>query len=101
MRVLLITNDYPPKPGGIQQYLGNLVAAFGGEVRVAAPADEGDDPRVVRHERTFLWPTRPVRRLAGGADRRPLPPTCCCSGRPTPWRWRGPPCAKPPASPTR
>jgi phosphatidylinositol alpha-1,6-mannosyltransferase len=61
VRVLLITNDYPPKPGGIQQYLGNLVAAFGEEVRVAAPADEGDDPRVVRHERTFLWPTRPVR----------------------------------------
>lgn len=62
MRVLLITNDYPPKPGGIQQYLGNLVAAFDGVVQVAAPADEGDDPRVVRHERTFLWPTRPVRR---------------------------------------
>jgi len=61
VRVLLITNDYPPKPGGIQQYLGNLVAAFAGEVRVAAPADEGDDPRVVRHERSFLWPTRPVR----------------------------------------
>lgn len=61
MRVLLITNDYPPKPGGIQQYLGNLVAAFDGEVRVAAPADEGDDPRVVRHEKTFMWPSRPVR----------------------------------------
>ena len=62
MRVLLITNDYPPKPGGIQQYLGNLVAAFGGDIRVAAPADEGDDSRVVRHERPFMWPTRPVRR---------------------------------------
>jgi phosphatidylinositol alpha-1,6-mannosyltransferase len=62
MRVLLITNDYPPKPGGIQQYLGNLVAAFGGEVRVAAPADEGDDPRVVRNDKTFMWPSRPVRR---------------------------------------
>jgi len=62
VRVLLITDDYPPKPGGIQQYLGNLMAAFGGAVLVAAPADEGDDPRVVRHERPFLWPTRPVRR---------------------------------------
>ena len=25
MRLLLVTNDYPPKAGGIQQYLGNLV----------------------------------------------------------------------------
>ncbi|MBN2113565.1 MAG: glycosyltransferase family 4 protein [Acidimicrobiia bacterium] len=62
MRVLLVTNDYPPKPGGIQQYLGNLVAAFWGEVRVLAPADEGDDSRVVRHPRPFMWPTRSVRR---------------------------------------
>jgi phosphatidylinositol alpha-1,6-mannosyltransferase len=62
VRVLLITNDYPPKPGGIQQYLGNLVAAFPGDVQVAAPADEGDDPRVVRHEKAFMWPSRPVRR---------------------------------------
>lgn len=61
MRILLITNDYPPKPGGIQQYLGNLVGALSAEVRVAAPADEGDDPRVVRHERSFLWPTREIR----------------------------------------
>jgi len=73
VRVLLITNDYPPKPGGIQQYLGNLVAAFEGEVRVAAPADEGDDPRVVRHEKPFLWPTRAVREWLEGqaADFRP------------------------------
>lgn len=62
MRVLLVTNDYPPKPGGIQQYLGNVVAAFPGEVRVLAPADQGDDPGVVRHPRPFMWPTRAVRR---------------------------------------
>ncbi|MBM3695195.1 MAG: glycosyltransferase family 4 protein [Actinobacteria bacterium] len=62
MRVLLVTNDYPPKPGGIQQYLANVVAAFPGEVRVLAPADSGDDPRVVRHRRPFMWPTRAVRR---------------------------------------
>ena len=62
MRVLLVTNDYPPKPGGIQQFLGNLVAVFPGEVRVLAPADEGDDPGVVRHSQPFLWPTRAVRR---------------------------------------
>ena len=73
MRVLLVTNDYPPKPGGIQQYLGNVVAAFGGEVRVLAPADEGADPRVVRHPRPFMWPTRSVRRWVESqvADYRP------------------------------
>jgi phosphatidylinositol alpha-1,6-mannosyltransferase len=62
VRVLLVTNDYPPKPGGIQQYLGNVVAAFPGEVRVLAPADEGADLRVVRHPRPFMWPTPGVRR---------------------------------------
>ena len=31
MRLLLITNDYPPKPGGIQMYLQNFVDAFPGE----------------------------------------------------------------------
>jgi phosphatidylinositol alpha-1,6-mannosyltransferase len=66
VRVLLVTNDYPPKPGGIQQYLGNLVAAFPGEVQVLAPADDGDDPQVVRHQRPFMWPTRPVRRWVEG-----------------------------------
>jgi len=73
VRVLLVTNDYPPKPGGIQQYLGNLVAAFRGEVRVLAPADEGDDPRVVRYPRPFMWPTRSVRRwvAAQAAEFRP------------------------------
>lgn len=61
MRVLLVTNDYPPKPGGIQQYLGNLVAAYPDPIRVLAPADEGDDPGVMRGDRAFMWPTRRVR----------------------------------------
>ncbi len=61
MRVLVVTNDYPPKPGGIQQYLGNLTAAIAGEVRILAPADQGSDPRVVRNRRRFMWPTRRVR----------------------------------------
>jgi len=64
MRLLIITNDFPPKPGGIQQYLGNLADALAGEVRILAPADEGDDPRVVRDRRSFMWPTRRVRRWA-------------------------------------
>ncbi len=39
MRLLVVTNDYPPKAGGIQQYLGNLVDAYPHDVRVLAPAD--------------------------------------------------------------
>lgn len=63
MRVLLVTNDFPPKPGGIQQYLGNLVEGFTGELRVLAPAHDGaaDDPRVVRSDSTFMWPNGRVR----------------------------------------
>jgi phosphatidylinositol alpha-1,6-mannosyltransferase len=64
MRILLVTNDYPPKPGGIQQYLGGLVAAIDAEVRVLAPRHAGaaEDPRVFRGHRRFLWPTRRTRR---------------------------------------
>ncbi len=60
MRILLVTNDFPPKPGGIQQYLGSLVAALDADVRVLAPADRGDDPSIIRHRRRFMWPTRSV-----------------------------------------
>ena len=60
MRLLVITNDYPPKPGGIQQYLGNLVAAWPDPVHVIAPAAESthDAGRVSRAEAAFMWPTR-------------------------------------------
>jgi phosphatidyl-myo-inositol dimannoside synthase len=62
MRVLLVTNDYPPDPGGIQQYLRGWVQAFPGEVRVLAPRANGSDDGVVRHRRGFMWPTGSVRR---------------------------------------
>jgi phosphatidylinositol alpha-1,6-mannosyltransferase len=58
MRLLLVTNDYPPKPGGIQQYLGNLVAHYPYESLVLAPGggeaptEEGVARRAVR----FMWP---------------------------------------------
>jgi len=64
MRVLLVTNDYLPKPGGIQQYLGGLVAALPAEVLVLAPRDDrvdGPEFGVHRDRRRFLWPTRRVR----------------------------------------
>ena len=64
MRLLLISNDYLPKPGGIQQYLGNLVERYDGPVQVIAPRDDGAarDAQVVRHRRRFMWPTRKTRR---------------------------------------
>jgi len=63
VRLLLVTNDFPPKPGGIQQYLAGLVDAWPGEVRVLAPAHPGADtsPGVVRGHRRFMWPTRRTR----------------------------------------
>jgi phosphatidylinositol alpha-1,6-mannosyltransferase len=63
MRLLLITNDFPPKPGGIQAYLGDLVDAYPDPVLVLGPADPGtpaDQPGVRRSDRRFMWPTRRV-----------------------------------------
>ncbi len=63
MRVLLITNDYPPRPGGIQQYLSNLVRHSTASIRVLAPADPeaSEEPHVVRSGWGFMWPTPRVR----------------------------------------
>jgi phosphatidylinositol alpha-1,6-mannosyltransferase len=62
VRLLLITNDYPPKPGGIQQYLGNVIAAYPDEWHVIAPADPAarPDDRVSRSSSAFMWPTPAV-----------------------------------------
>lgn len=64
MKILLVTNDYPPKAGGIQQYLRGWVRHFPGEVRVLAPRDDDDDDgdEVIRDRSRFMWPTRRVRR---------------------------------------
>jgi len=63
MRILLVTNDYPPKPGGIQQYLAGLVASLDADIRILAPRDGGEAPgEVHRGRRRFMWPTRAVRR---------------------------------------
>jgi len=82
-RVLLVTNDFPPRPGGIQSYLGEfvgrLVAAGSHSVLVYAPqwkgADAFDDSaeaagyRVMRHPGTLMLPGPAVdarmRRLIG------------------------------------
>lgn len=68
MRVLLITNDFPPRPGGIQQYLSNLVKHSSACFRVLAPDHPGApaEPRVVRSGWKFMWPTSRVREWIAG-----------------------------------
>ncbi|MFW0791701.1 glycosyltransferase family 4 protein [Gordonia sp. CPCC 205333] len=73
-RTLLITNDFPPRPGGIQSYLENLVDLLPPEnVVVYAPRWRGTthqdfDARaaytVVRHRTTLMLPTPFVARRA-------------------------------------
>ena len=71
-RVLLVSNDFPPRPGGIQSYLAELVSrlAATGEhtVTVYAPRWKGADAfdahtagyRVVRHRGTLMLPVPSV-----------------------------------------
>nr|WP_212763361.1 glycosyltransferase family 4 protein [Gordonia araii] len=73
-RTLLITNDFPPRPGGIQSYLQNLVDRLPPEqVVVYAPRwrgrshiefDERVPYTVVRHPTTLMLPTPLVARRA-------------------------------------
>ncbi len=92
MRVLLVTNDYPPKPGGIQQYLGNIVDHTAHDIRVLAPLDERalSDRRVVRHpSRRFMWPTPKVQRWIE-AEARTFAAEVMVFGAPTPLASAGP-----------
>ena len=59
MRALLVTNDYPPKAGGIQQYLSNLVGYSGSTLKVLAADDPAaaPEPHVVRGRARYLLPT--------------------------------------------
>lgn len=73
-RVLLVTNDFPPRPGGIQCYLEELVRRIAGsgrhDVTVYAPQWKGADAfdeaarsagyQVVRHPGTLMLPGRAV-----------------------------------------
>ncbi|NIA24952.1 MAG: glycosyltransferase [Gammaproteobacteria bacterium] len=61
MRVLVVTNDFPPSPGGIQRYVGDLLRHVPWEVHVAAPShpEAFSDTLVSRYERA-LTPTRRV-----------------------------------------
>jgi phosphatidylinositol alpha-1,6-mannosyltransferase len=71
-RTLLITNDFPPRAGGIQSYLHELARRLPqGELVVYAPAAAGSVPhdadapyRVIRHSRPLMLPTHDVLRGA-------------------------------------
>ncbi|MFF0817008.1 glycosyltransferase family 4 protein [Rhodococcus sp. NPDC003318] len=73
-RTLLVTNDFPPRPGGIQSYLQSLTAALPADrLVVYAPRWRGDSHtrfdaaqpfEVVRHPTTLMVPTPLVARRA-------------------------------------
>ncbi|KAF0842502.1 glycosyltransferase family 4 protein [Nocardia caishijiensis] len=73
-RTLLVTNDFPPRPGGIQSYLQALTQQLPPEdLVVYAPRWRGDSHekfdatqkfRVVRHPTTLMLPTPAVIRRA-------------------------------------
>jgi len=55
MRVLIVTNDYPPAAGGIQRYIADLIERVPWDVHVIAPrAEAPHDPRVIRYDRALL-----------------------------------------------
>jgi phosphatidylinositol alpha-1,6-mannosyltransferase len=73
MRLLIVTNDYPPKPGGIQMYLKNLVEAYPDAAHIVAPADPDADSQemgVTRGSSTYMLPTRETARTIAEAAER-------------------------------
>ena len=78
-RTLLVTNDFPPRPGGIQSYLQALVSRLPAEdLVVYAPRWRGDSHiqydakqsfEVVRHSTTLMLPTPDVARRAASLVR--------------------------------
>jgi phosphatidyl-myo-inositol dimannoside synthase len=69
LRHLFVTNDFPPKLGGIESYLTNLCAGFDpADVAVVAPAREGHEDvdaalpyDVIRLDGTYLRGSKEVR----------------------------------------
>jgi phosphatidylinositol alpha-1,6-mannosyltransferase len=71
-RTLLVTNDFPPRPGGIQQFVHNLavrqpagsVVVYSSTWRGAAAFDAAQPFEVVREDTSVLLPTPAVARRA-------------------------------------
>jgi phosphatidylinositol alpha-1,6-mannosyltransferase len=80
VRILLVTNDFPPRVGGIQNYLLNIYTRIAPhEAVVLAPAFPGDTAfdvtlpfEVVRHPTRIYWPVPEIRRAVAALvkDRR-------------------------------
>ncbi|HUF60391.1 MAG TPA: glycosyltransferase family 4 protein [Actinomycetota bacterium] len=64
-RTLVVTNDFPPRVGGIQRTLGSICRALPAtKLSVIAPSSEGSESfdvsvgyEVVRERSRFVWPT--------------------------------------------
>jgi phosphatidyl-myo-inositol dimannoside synthase len=79
-RTLVVTNDFPPRVGGVQQYVERLVAGLPADrVAVLAPVwpgwrdhDEAQPYAIERWPEQFLWPTRHLERrvVALASDHR-------------------------------
>ena len=71
-RTLLVTNDFPPRPGGIQQFVHNLavrqppgsVVAYASSWKGAAAFDAEQPFEVIREDTGVLLPTPAVARRA-------------------------------------
>jgi phosphatidylinositol alpha-1,6-mannosyltransferase len=71
-RLLVVTNDFPPRPGGIQSFIHGVVSRLPADDVVALTSqwrgwedwDEREPYTVVRHETSVLLPTPAVRRHA-------------------------------------
>ena len=78
MKTLVVTNDYPPRQGGIQTFVRAIVDQFPpSEVAVFASTSDGataydaDAPfEVVRHPTSMLLPTPSVQRSVVATMRR-------------------------------
>ena len=85
MNLLLVTNDFPPRSGGIQQYCHNLVRRLPPDrVVVYAPAwpgaaafDAAQPFRVVRHPGRTMLPTPDVLRRTVALAREVRPEVVC------------------------
>jgi phosphatidylinositol alpha-1,6-mannosyltransferase len=71
LRTLLVTNDFPPRPGGIQQFVHNIALRLPGELTVyssdykgSAEFDAEQPFEVIRESTGMLLPTSAVARRA-------------------------------------
>jgi phosphatidyl-myo-inositol dimannoside synthase len=76
-RLLIVTNDFPPRPGGIQSFLHGIVSRLPADQVVVLTSkwrgwqawDATQPYPVVRHDTSVLLPTAAVRRRAIGLMR--------------------------------